>query len=363
MIMSTGSIEASPSPSPGSFPTTITLHNSFPKMGTLIPNRVFVGGISTSTTESELHQLFSEFGNVKQTKIIADRSGVSKGYGFVTFETEEEARRLQAASEDIVLKERKLNIAPAIKKQPNYTTGGGRGYEMGQPIVNGAVYYHNGIPYTYQNGVAMFIDPNALSGLLSPTGQKGGVPSSPYPLLYPGAGNPTMFLPSPAPTGHTSPLLQQQVSGQPSAAGGACTTAQQQHQQSAAQQLHLQTAAAQAQAAATASAAAVRDMAQSPVGCGGSQVHSNKQTQSNQAWRFASSTPAGTPGTPAGTPTASPYSLNQTLSIQAQNGQAGQAGFLPLDQAFQFVPSPFTQHPGLGLAALQHSGFLIPNRY
>ena len=34
--------------------------------------------------------------------------------------------------------------------QPNYTTGAGRGYEMGQPIVNGAVYYHNGIPYTYQ---------------------------------------------------------------------------------------------------------------------------------------------------------------------------------------------------------------------
>ena len=59
------------------------------------PARVFVGGISSTTTESELHQLFSAFGNVKQTKIIQDRAGVSKGYGFVTFETEEEARRLQ----------------------------------------------------------------------------------------------------------------------------------------------------------------------------------------------------------------------------------------------------------------------------
>ena len=56
---------------------------------------MFVGGISSTTTESELHQLFSAFGNVKQTKIIQDRAGVSKGYGFVTFETEEEARRLQ----------------------------------------------------------------------------------------------------------------------------------------------------------------------------------------------------------------------------------------------------------------------------
>ena len=79
--------------------------------------RVFVGGISSTTTESELHQLFSAFGNVKQTKIIQDRAGLSKGYGFVTFETEEEARRLQVQADNIVLKERKLNIAPAIKKQ------------------------------------------------------------------------------------------------------------------------------------------------------------------------------------------------------------------------------------------------------
>lgn len=39
-------------------------------------------------------ELFSQYGMVKATKIISDRAGVSKGYGFVTFETEEEARRL-----------------------------------------------------------------------------------------------------------------------------------------------------------------------------------------------------------------------------------------------------------------------------
>lgn len=40
--------------------------------------------------------MFSSYGNVKSTKIIVDRAGVSKGYGFVTFETEQEAQRLQA---------------------------------------------------------------------------------------------------------------------------------------------------------------------------------------------------------------------------------------------------------------------------
>ena len=62
-----------------------------------------MGGISSTTTESELHSLFSAFGNVKQTKIIQDRAGVSKGYGFVTFETEEEARRLQVTRVTVLL--------------------------------------------------------------------------------------------------------------------------------------------------------------------------------------------------------------------------------------------------------------------
>jgi RNA recognition motif-containing protein len=66
------------------------------KYGTLVPNRIFVGGISSTTTEADLHKLFSAFGNVKATKIISDRGGCSKGYGFVTFETEEEAKKLQA---------------------------------------------------------------------------------------------------------------------------------------------------------------------------------------------------------------------------------------------------------------------------
>nr|NP_001401035.1 boule, isoform H [Drosophila melanogaster]UYI58704.1 boule, isoform H [Drosophila melanogaster] len=67
-----------------------------PKYGTLIPNRIFVGGISGDTTEADLTRVFSAYGTVKSTKIIVDRAGVSKGYGFVTFETEQEAQRLQA---------------------------------------------------------------------------------------------------------------------------------------------------------------------------------------------------------------------------------------------------------------------------
>ncbi|CAH1132702.1 unnamed protein product [Ceutorhynchus assimilis] len=100
----------------GQGPTPPPMTNA-PKYGTLVPNRIFVGGISASTTEAELMHLFSAYGTVKAAKIIQDRAGVSKGYGFITFESEDDARR-PLLQDNIVLRDRRLNIAPAIKKQP-----------------------------------------------------------------------------------------------------------------------------------------------------------------------------------------------------------------------------------------------------
>ncbi|XP_066593496.1 uncharacterized protein [Prorops nasuta] len=150
---STGGTEGS---SPASSPASAaSLTMAAPKYGTLVPNRIFVGGISASTSEQELAQLFSAYGNVKATKIISDRAGVSKGYGFVTFETEEEAKRLQQESECIVLRERKLNIAPAIKKQPfNRSFDGGSGSPPSVPT--STYYYTNGMGLAYQNGMTFY---------------------------------------------------------------------------------------------------------------------------------------------------------------------------------------------------------------
>lgn len=136
---------------------------SAPKYGTLIPNRIFVGGISGDTTESDLCRVFSAYGNVKSTKIIVDRAGVSKGYGFVTFETEQEAQRLQTDAECVVLRDRKLNIAPAIKKQSIVAA-------------NGAVYYTTTPPAPMSN---MPIDQFAAA-VYPPAAAAAGVPT-----LYP----------------------------------------------------------------------------------------------------------------------------------------------------------------------------------
>ncbi|KAF8565921.1 hypothetical protein P879_09532 [Paragonimus westermani] len=92
---------------------------SLPKIGTLIPNRIFVGGISSNTTEDELRMFFSVFGNIKDVKVIYDKSNLSKGnYGFVTFEDQETAENIiKNEAETLIFKDRKLNIGYAVRKQ------------------------------------------------------------------------------------------------------------------------------------------------------------------------------------------------------------------------------------------------------
>ncbi|XP_054269529.1 protein boule-like isoform X3 [Macrosteles quadrilineatus] len=168
------------------------INNNAPKYGTLVPNRIFVGGISSSTTEGELSQLFSKYGTVKATKIIADRAGVSKGYGFVTFESEEEVKYLVENANNVVLRERRLNIAPAIKKQPF-----SRSFETSSPppATPNLYYSHNGVPYTFHNGMAFF-PPTAHQPALT------AVPST-DPSIFPQFGQPQ----NGPPASYGAPLL------------------------------------------------------------------------------------------------------------------------------------------------------------
>lgn len=53
---------------------------------------LFVAGFEFSTTERELERKFSRFGHVRDVRIIRDkRSGLSRGYGFLSLERDEEA--------------------------------------------------------------------------------------------------------------------------------------------------------------------------------------------------------------------------------------------------------------------------------
>ncbi|XP_078378534.1 protein boule-like [Oculina patagonica] len=82
-----------------------------------IPYRIFVGGIAFNTTKEELKDFFSRYGAVRDSKIIRDNEGLSKGYGFVTFYREDDAQKVMNMG-TIFFKEKRLNISEAYRKQP-----------------------------------------------------------------------------------------------------------------------------------------------------------------------------------------------------------------------------------------------------
>ncbi|OGH10600.1 MAG: hypothetical protein A2857_06955 [Candidatus Levybacteria bacterium RIFCSPHIGHO2_01_FULL_36_15] len=56
-------------------------------------NKLFIGSLDYSTTDSQLEEHFSKIGKVLSAKVIVDRNtGQGKGFGFVEMGTEEEAK-------------------------------------------------------------------------------------------------------------------------------------------------------------------------------------------------------------------------------------------------------------------------------
>ncbi|KAL3628604.1 hypothetical protein CASFOL_027650 [Castilleja foliolosa] len=63
-------------------------------LATLTAPKLFVSGLSRITTNENLYNAFAPFGRLLEAKVITDRgSGRSKGFGFVTYETVEEAEK------------------------------------------------------------------------------------------------------------------------------------------------------------------------------------------------------------------------------------------------------------------------------
>lgn len=56
--------------------------------------KLYVGNLSKSTTQEELKALFAQAGEVTASEIIKDRkSGISKGFAFITMSVQSEADR------------------------------------------------------------------------------------------------------------------------------------------------------------------------------------------------------------------------------------------------------------------------------
>jgi RNA recognition motif-containing protein len=102
--------------------------------------KLYIGGLSYSTTEDSLKEAFAAAGNVESAAIIMDRmSGRSKGFGFVEMSTDEEAEKAIEMFNGKELDGRTLTVneaRPMEARPPRRDfnrggSGGGRGFGGG----------------------------------------------------------------------------------------------------------------------------------------------------------------------------------------------------------------------------------------
>jgi len=86
--------------------------------------KLYVGNLPYNTSEDDLRNLFSQYGSVDTVAVITDRdTGRSKGFGFVEFGDENEARNAISGLSGQEFGGRALTVNEARPK----TGGAGRG--------------------------------------------------------------------------------------------------------------------------------------------------------------------------------------------------------------------------------------------
>lgn len=95
-------------------------------------SKLFVGNLSWDTTDDGLREFFSKFGNVISATIIKDRNtGRAKGFGFVEFETEEEAKKAMEEGNGQEVDGRQIAVHEARPQEPRPQGGGFGGGSRG----------------------------------------------------------------------------------------------------------------------------------------------------------------------------------------------------------------------------------------
>jgi RNA recognition motif-containing protein len=93
-------------------------------------NKLYVGNLPYTVDETQLRELFSQYGEIQDLALIMDRdTGRPKGFAFVTFGTQQAAEKALAQNgKDVGGRPLKVNIAEERKPKSG---GGGRGGGFG----------------------------------------------------------------------------------------------------------------------------------------------------------------------------------------------------------------------------------------
>ncbi|MFC1901311.1 RNA recognition motif domain-containing protein [Chloroflexota bacterium] len=86
---------------------------------------IYVGNLALETTEDELRQEFTEFGEVRTVIIMNDRyigSGQPRGYGYVEMASKSEGTTAIASLEGKMLRNRVVNVVEALPLSDKHGT-------------------------------------------------------------------------------------------------------------------------------------------------------------------------------------------------------------------------------------------------
>jgi len=95
--------------------------------GQVNPKKLFIGNLSWNLSLDDLRAEFSKFGTVEDAIILMDKFQRSKGFGFVTMSTEEEAQAAIEGLNGVELDGRQIavNVAqPPRPRDDRHSSGG-----------------------------------------------------------------------------------------------------------------------------------------------------------------------------------------------------------------------------------------------
>jgi heterogeneous nuclear ribonucleoprotein A1/A3 len=91
-----------------------------------VGNKLYVGGLSWNTDNEGLRQAFERFGDVEDVRVVTDReTGRSRGFGFVTFSSNEAAQAAISEMDGTALDGRNIKVNEAEDKPRGGGGGGG----------------------------------------------------------------------------------------------------------------------------------------------------------------------------------------------------------------------------------------------
>jgi len=99
-----------------------------------IDNRIFLKGLKLDTKEEDLQNIFCTYGAIVETKIIRDNmNGQSKGFGFITFDSQQVAQEVLSKVQSIQLDDTEITVGPAKMRRLPPNTKAVRNYNRYTP--------------------------------------------------------------------------------------------------------------------------------------------------------------------------------------------------------------------------------------